>query len=83
MNNIRPTGIRWGPFTLRITVIDVSLRWGEFLQGIVSSRDTSFAAARLAKRLGLTFGEAVAVLFVAGFLISAGSLIFGEPMAPS
>ena len=82
MNNIRSTGIKWGPFTLRIPFIHVSLRWGEFLQGMVISGATAFAAAPLAMKLGLTFEEAVAVSFVAGSLISAGPLIFGEPMAP-
>ena len=75
MNNIRPTGIRWGPFTLRIPFIHVSLRWGEFLQGMVISGATAFAAAPLAMKLGLTFEEAVAVSFVAGSLISAGPLL--------
>ena len=82
MNNIRSTGIKWGPFTLRIPFIHVSLRLGEFLQGMVISGATAFAAAPLAMKLGLTFEEAVAVSFVAGSLISAGPLIFGEPMAP-
>ena len=33
-------------------------------------------------KLGLTFEEAVALSMVAGTFISAGPIIFGEPMAP-
>ena len=54
----------------------------EFLQGLVISGATAFAAAPLAMKLGLTFEEAVALSMVAGTFISAGPIIFGEPMAP-
>ncbi len=75
-------GIKWGPFTLRIPFIHIQFRSAEFLQGLVISGATAFAAAPLAMKLGLTFEEAVAVSMVAGFFISSGPLIFGEPMAP-
>jgi len=85
MNNISATqsnGIKWGPFTLRIPFIHIKLRVPEFLQGLVISGATAFAAAPLAMKLGLNFEEAVALSMVAGIFISSGPLIFGEPMAP-
>jgi hypothetical protein len=75
-------GIKWGPFTLRIPFIHMKFRAGEFLQGLVISGATAFAAAPMAMKLGLSFEEAVALSFIAGTLISAGPIIFGEPMAP-
>ena len=76
------SGIKWGPFTLRIPFIHIKFRAPEFLQGLVISGATAFAAAPLAMKLGLTFEEAVALSMVAGTFISAGPIIFGEPMAP-
>ena len=81
MNNSISNGIKWGPFTLRIPFIHIKFRSGEFLQGLVISGATAFAAAPwYAARL--TFEEAVALSLIAGTLISAGPIIFGEPMAP-
>ena len=51
-------GIKWGPFTLRIPFIHIQFRSAEFLQGLVISGATAFAAAPLAMKLGLTFEEA-------------------------
>ena len=85
MNTIttsKNNGIKWGPFTLRIPFIHIKFRAPEFLQGLVISGATAFAAAPLAMKLGLTFEEAVALSMVAGTFISAGPIIFGEPMAP-
>ncbi|RPG51463.1 MAG: hypothetical protein CBC64_002840 [Gammaproteobacteria bacterium TMED104] len=82
MNNSISNGIKWGPFTLRIPFIHIKFRSGEFLQGLVISGATAFAAAPLGMQLGLTFEEAVALSLIAGTLISAGPIIFGEPMAP-
>ena len=75
-------GFKWGPFTLRIPFIHIKFRAGEFFQGMVISGATAFAAVPIAMGLGLTFEEGVALSFVAGTLISAGPIIFGEPMAP-
>ncbi len=80
--NTQSNGIKWGPFTLRIPFIHIKFRAPEFLQGLVISGATAFAAAPLAMKLGLNFEEAVALSMVAGTFISAGPLIFGEPMAP-
>ncbi len=80
-HNNRSRGIKWGPFTLRIPFIHIRFRSSEFFQGLVISGATAFAAAPLAMQLGLTFDEAVALSFIAGSLISAGPIIFGEPMA--
>ncbi len=75
-------GIKWGPFTLRIPFIHLNLRAGEFFQGMVISGATAFAAVPIAMGLGLTFEEGVALSFIAGTLIGAGPIFFGEPMAP-
>ena len=82
INASQNSGIKWGPFTLRIPFIHIKFRAPEFLQGLVISGATAFAAAPLAMKLGLTFEEAVALSMVAGTFISAGPIIFGEPMAP-
>ena len=81
-NTTTSKGIKWGPFTLRIPFIHIKFRAGEFFQGMVISGATAFAAVPIAMGLGLTFEEGVALSFVAGTLISAGPIIFGEPMAP-
>ena len=82
INTTQSNGIKWGPFTLRIPFIHIKFRAPEFLQGLVISGATAFAAAPLAMKLGLSFEEAVALSMVAGTFISAGPIIFGEPMAP-
>jgi len=82
INTVKGSGIKWGPFTLRIPFIHIKFRAPEFLQGLVISGATAFAAAPLGMNLGLTFDEAIALSMVAGILISSGPIIFGEPMAP-
>ncbi|MDC0873313.1 hypothetical protein OAQ18_01940 [Gammaproteobacteria bacterium] len=86
MNTITNTttskGLKWGPFTLRIPFIHLKFRAGEFFQGMVISGATAFAAVPIAMGLGLTFEEGVALSFIAGTLIGAGPIFFGEPMAP-
>ena len=86
MNTITNTttskGLKWGPFTLRIPFIHLRFRAGEFFQGMVISGATAFAAVPIAMGLGLTFEEGVALSFIAGTLIGAGPIFFGEPMAP-
>ena len=80
--SITKTGIKWGLFTFRIPFVHFKFRAGEFLQGLVISGSTAFAAVPIAMGLGLTFEEGVALSLVAGFLIGAGPIFFGEPMAP-
>ena len=82
INTLKRNGIKWGPFTMRIPFIHIKFRAPEFLQGLVISGATAFAAAPLAMKLGLTFEEAIALSMVAGIFISSGPLLFGEPMAP-
>ena len=41
----KSAGIKWGPFTLRIPFIHIQFRAPEFLQGLVISGATAFAAA--------------------------------------
>ena len=82
MNTTTNKGISWGPFTLRIPFIHIKFRAGEFFQGMVISGATAFAAVPVARGLGLSFEEGVALSFVAGSLIASGPIFFGEPMAP-
>jgi hypothetical protein len=81
-NTTTSKGLKWGPFTLRIPFIHLKFRSGEFFQGMVISGATAFAAVPIAMGLGLTFEEGVALSFIAGTLIGAGPIFFGEPMAP-
>ena len=81
-NTTTSKGVKWGPFTLRIPFIHLKFRSGEFFQGMVISGATAFAAVPIAMGLGLTFEEGVALSFIAGTLIGAGPIFFGEPMAP-
>ena len=82
MNTKKTNGIQWGPFTLRIPFIHMSLLTGEFLQGLVISGATALAGAPVAMAFGLNFEEALAVCFIASVLITSGPIIFGEPLAP-
>jgi hypothetical protein len=75
-------GLKWGPFTARIPFIHIKFRGAEFFQGLVIAGATAFAAVPIAMGLGLTFEEGVALSFIAGTLIGAGPIFFGEPMAP-
>ena len=81
-NTTTSKGLKWGPFTLRIPFLHLRFRAGEFFQGMVISGATAFAAVPIAMGLGLTFEEGVALSFIAGTLIGAGPIFFGEPMAP-
>ena len=46
-------GINWGPFTLRIPFIHLTLLPSEFLQGLVISGATAFAGAPIVMALSL------------------------------
>ena len=59
MNTKKTNGIQWGPFTLRIPFIHMSLLTGEFLQGLVISGATALAGAPVAMAFGLNFEEAL------------------------
>jgi hypothetical protein len=48
-------GIKWGPFTLRVPFIHITFRSAEFLQGLVISGATAFAAAPMAMSHGTNF----------------------------
>ena len=80
MNN--ENGIKWGPFRLRVPFIHIKLLTGEFLQGLVIAGATALAGAPVVMALGLSFEQAVACSFIASTLITAGPIIFGEPLAP-
>ena len=79
--NINQNGLKWGPFRLRIPFIHIKLLPSEFLQGLIISGATALAGAPVVESLGLTFMQAVAVCFIASFLITSSPIIFGEPMA--
>ena len=55
MNTKKTNGIQWGPFTLRIPFIHMSLLTGEFLQGLVISGATALEGAPVAMAFGLNF----------------------------
>ena len=79
--NINNNGIKWGPFRLRIPFIHIKLLPSEFIQGFIISGATALAGAPIVEALGLDFMQAVAVCFIASFLITSSPIIFGEPMA--
>ena len=66
MNTSKSDGIKWGPFTLRIPFIHITFRSAEFIQGLVISGATAFAAAPIAMAMGLSFNEAIALSLVSG-----------------
>ena len=84
MNNelSKQSGIKWGPFTLRIPFIHMKFLTGEFLQGLIIAGATALAGAPVVMALGLSFEQAVACCFIASILITSGPIIFGEPLAP-
>ena len=84
MNNeiTKETGIKWGPFRLRIPFIHMKFLTGEFLQGLIIAGATALAGAPIAMALGLSFEQAVACALIASILITSGPIIFGEPLAP-
>ena len=84
MNNelSKHSGIKWGPFTLRIPFIHMKFLTGEFLQGLIIAGATALAGAPVVMALGLSFEQAVACCFIASILITSGPIIFGEPLAP-
>ena len=70
IENINNNGIKWGPFRLRIPFIHIKLLPSEFAQGLIISGATALAGAPVVEALGLTFMQAVAVCFIASFLIA-------------
>ncbi|RZO25727.1 MAG: hypothetical protein EVA95_03215 [SAR86 cluster bacterium] len=84
MNNQlqKESGIKWGPFRLRIPFIHIRFLSGEFIQGLVISGATALAGAPIVMALGLSFEQAVACSLIASTLITSGPIIFGEPLAP-
>ena len=84
MNNeiTKETGIKWGPFRLRIPFIHMKFLTGEFLQGLIIAGATALAGAPVVMALGLSFEQAVACALIASILITSGPIIFGEPLAP-
>ena len=84
MNNeiTKETGIKWGPFRLRIPFIHMKFLTGEFLQGLIIAGATALAGAPIVMALGLSFEQAVACALIASILITSGPIIFGEPLAP-
>ena len=66
-------GINWGPFTLRIPFIHLTLLPSEFLQGLVISGATAFCRSTNCYGFGsgLSRGN-IACCFIASFLITTG-----------
>lgn len=80
--DIQP-GIKWGPFVLRIPFVHMRFALPEFLQGICVAGATGLALVPvMTASFGLTFEEAVTMAMFHTMLISAGWMIFGDPLAP-
>jgi hypothetical protein len=80
--DIQP-GIKWGPFVLRIPFIHTRFALPEFLQGICVAGATGLALVPImTSAFGLSFEEAVTMAMLHTMLISAGWLVFGDPLAP-
>jgi hypothetical protein len=79
-------GISWGPFTLRIPFYHTRLEWPDLLQGIFVAGATGMAVVPILTHehygFGLSFEEAMACIFIQGFLICTAAIVFGEPYAP-
>ena len=75
-------GINWGPFTLRIPFIHLTLLPSEFLQGLVISGATTFAGAPIVMGFGSGLSRAVACCFIASFLITCQPNNIWWPLAP-
>ena len=75
MNNeiTKESGIKWGPFRLRIPFVHMKFLTGEFLQGLIISGATALAGAPVVMALGLSFEQAVACCFIASILIIIAS----------
>lgn len=77
------TGIKWGPFTLRIPFVHMRLSLTHLLQGLAVSGATGLALVPYYMAfLGLTFDEAVMMVIIHSTLISSAWWLFGDPYAP-
>jgi hypothetical protein len=76
-------GIKWGPFVFRIPFVHMRFALPEFLQGICVAGATGLALVPvMTASFGLSFEEAVTMAMFHTMLISAGWMIFGDPLAP-
>ena len=76
-------GIPWGPFTFRIPFYHTRIEWPEFWQGIFVAGATGLGLVYiLTDNFGLSFEQAIAVVFIQSMLLSSAPIVFGEPYAP-
>lgn len=76
-------GIPWGPFVLRIPFIHTRIEWAELLQGVFVAGATGLGLVFiLTDYFGLSFEQAIAVVFIQSMLLSSAPIVFGEPYAP-
>jgi hypothetical protein len=76
-------GIPWGPFTFRIPFYHTRVEWPEFWQGIFVAGATGLGLVPLLVGFfGLSFEQAIAVVFIQTVLLSSAPIVFGEPYAP-
>src|SRR5690606_4806476 len=76
-------GWNWGPFTFRVPFLHTRIEWPEFAQGIFVAGATGLGLVPiLTGYFGLSFEEAVAIIFIQSMLISSAPIVFGEPYAP-
>ncbi|WP_299597780.1 hypothetical protein [uncultured Microbulbifer sp.] len=79
----KPSGWRWGLFTLRVPFLHLKFVPSQFVQGLVVASGTSLIMAPVMMGFfGLSFEESLALLLLANTVLCASFLLFGEPFAP-
>lgn len=77
------SGLRWGPFTLRIPFVHYRAEWPELLQGLSVGSATGIAVVPLyAEHFDMPFETAIALVVLQTLVICSSFLLFGEPFAP-
>lgn len=75
-------GFKWGPFVARVPLLHTRVQWPEMLQGMFIVTATVMAFTPLLMGVfGLTLSEAVAMTMMHFVLITASTIVFGEPYA--
>ena len=76
-------GWNWGPFTLRVPFYHTRVEWPELAQGIFVAGATGLGLVPvLMGYFGLSFNEALAIVFMQSVLLCTAPILFGEPYAP-
>lgn len=86
-------GLKWGPFVFRVPFVHTRIEWPEFAQGIFVAGATGLGLVPYltgqygpnfdpAHGFGLSFEQAIALIFIHSVLLSMSPIVFGVPMAP-